>query len=262
MAPAKARDILICGMQYDHELREGTMSVLDLAPVAARLGVQGVEYREVYWKDKARELPALREQLRQLGLKATYATTTPLYSADPSVQAQLRQDLEDAHALGSPLLRVFRGEAPPAGDAGKAVVAAARAVVRQAGDYGMRLALENGNAGKRLADVRETLAQLASPVMGTNVDISNYAIDGQDPVAAIRALAPWIIYAHLKDVKQTPEGGKATYLGNGSLPLGDILAAFDATGRDFPFCFEFGGEGDPEMALTRSLAYMRRLMGQ
>ena len=85
------------------------MAVTELAPVAARLGLDGVEYREVYWRDKATELPAVREQVARLGLRLTYCTFTPLFNADPAARQQLLADIDDAAALGSPLLRVFLG---------------------------------------------------------------------------------------------------------------------------------------------------------
>ncbi|MHB1005696.1 MAG: sugar phosphate isomerase/epimerase family protein [Chloroflexota bacterium] len=258
---AKARQILICAVQFDQEIRSGAMSLLDLAPIAAKHGARGVEYRDIYWKDKARELPALRSQLDRSGLMATYATFTPLYHVDPAKQAKLLQDVDDANALGAPLLRVFRGEPPVAGPAGDDARRAAQRVIARAGDLGLRLALENhiGEFGWRLSDVRDALLSLDSPVMGTNVDIANYAVTGEDALAAIKTLAPWVIYAHLKDARSTPEGLKQTYLGNGSLPLAELVAAIEAVGQPVPLCFEFGGGGDPEGAIAKSMVLMQTL---
>lgn len=255
------RDILICGAQFDAELKSGAMSQLELAPIAARLGAQGVEYREVYWKNKAVELPAAREELDRLGLKRTYATFTPLFNRDPERQERLMRDLEDAHSLGAPLMRVFRGERPDDGPDGARMLDAARAVLERAAGYGTRLALENfiGPGGTHMNEVKETLERLGSPAIGANIDTSNYVINEQDPIEAVRLLAPWIVYTHLKDARHTPEGLKATYLGNGIIPIDQVISALDATGRDFPLCFEFGGEGDPEGAIAKSLRYLDRL---
>ncbi len=260
MGSKTRRQVYLCAVQFDAELRAGKLAILDVAPVAVRYGLQGVEYRDVYWQDKARELPAVRDQLVQLGLTPVYATFTPLFSRDPAKQAQLRQDVADAHALGARLLRVFRGERPT-GVEDAALRDAAQAVVDLAAGYGIQLALENhiGHLGNQLADVLETLEWFAPSVMGTNVDIANYACNGQDPVEAIKVLAPRIVYCHLKDAKETPAGLKQTYLGNGSLPLRAIMAALDATGRSFPFTFEFGGEGDPEGALAKSIAHLAEI---
>ncbi len=257
------RDILICGVQFDTELKSGSMSPLELAPIARKLGAQGVEYREVYWKDKAKELPAVREQLDSLGLKRTYATFTTLFNGSPEKQQQLMQDLDDAHALGAPMMRVFRGGRPSDSPEDTHMLEAARSVLARAASYGMRLALENfvGPGGTHMNDIKETIERLASPAIGANIDTSNYVVNKQNPVDAVRLLAPYIIYTHLKDARETADGLKPTYLGNGIIPIADIIAALDATGRDFPLCFEFGGEGDPERAISKSIEYLERIWG-
>ncbi len=262
MSTKGPREVLISGVQFDEPLRSGAMSVLELAPIARRLGADGVEYREVYWHDKEKELPALRDQLAHLGMKVTYATFHTLYNRDPNQRQLLLQDLEDAHALGAPLMRVFRGERPGSAPEDAAMRDAARLLVERARDYGMRLALENfsGLPGSRPEEIQEVLELLDSPVMGVNIDFANYAGNGIDPIRAIQDLAPHIIYTHLKDQRQTAEGKRVnSYLGSGFLPLQDILAALEATGRDFPFCFEFQGEGDPEGGIAKSIQYLAKL---
>lgn len=261
MTPRPRRDILICGYQFADPLKSGAMSILELAPIAAKLGVQGVEYRPIYWKDKARELPVVRDQMHKLGLKAAYATFTTLFNSDPAKQVKLMQDLEDAHALGAPFMRVFRGVRPWGAPEEPAMLDAARSAIDRAGQYGMRLALENfgGAPGDRLSDILETLAMLDSPVMGTNVDTSNYARWGDDVVEAIHTLAPQIIYCHFKDAKRTETEVVSTYIGDGVLPIPEIVAALDEVGRHFPICFEFPVRGDPIVAITKSLAYLATL---
>ncbi|MGE5618721.1 MAG: sugar phosphate isomerase/epimerase family protein [Sphingomonadaceae bacterium] len=262
MSTAARRDILISGVQFDRELRSGKISVLELAPIALRHGLAGVEYREVYWHDKATELPALREQLARLGLKAVYATFNTLFSRDPEKQKLLVQDLEDAHALGAPFMRVFRGERPTASPADASMRDAAKALVERAASYGMRLALENysGIPGSRPEEILEALEILDSPVVGVNIDFANFAGHGIDPIEAIERLAPWIIYTHLKDHRPTADGKAVnSYLGSGNLPLPAILESLEATGRNFPYCFEFLGEDDPEGSIAKSIAYLSGL---
>jgi len=260
---ALKRDVLICGVQFDAELKSGSMSPLVLAPLAQKLGAQGVEYREVYWKDKASELPAVREQLDGLGLKRTYATFTTLFNRDPEKQRLLLQDLEDARALGAPLMRVFRGERPGDAPDDAPVLEAAHAALEKAAEYGIRLALENfvGSVGNKMEEIKETIERLASPAIGANIDTSNYVINKQSPVDAVRLLSPYIVYAHLKDARDTADGIKPTYLGNGFIPMGELIAALDETGRDFPVTFEFPGEGDPAGAIVKSIAYLTEFWG-
>lgn len=257
-AEAGSRDFLISASHFEKELKSGSMSVLDLAPLAAKYGAQGVEYRDVYWKDKVRELPAVGNQLARMKLKATYTTVTTLYNRDQAKQKQLLQDIEDAKSLGSPLLRVQLGVRPGSGPEDAAVRRAAKEAVDYAKSLGIKLALENNSRppGEKLSDIKATLEEFNSPALGTNIDFANYAVNDQDPIEAIKSLTPWIIYVHAKDAKKTEKGWTTTYLGGGTLPLKEILSALDATGRTFLFCFEFPGEGDPEGGIVKSKAYM------
>jgi sugar phosphate isomerase/epimerase len=255
------RQIFISAVQFDQPLRSGKASVLDLAPVAAAVGAQGVEYRDVYWQDKNAELPAVKRQLVQLKLQAAYTTVTPLYHPDASAQQQLLRDIEDARDLGAILLRVNLGQRPGPGPADAKTHYAGRMAVERAAALRVHLTLENNS--KRpdhlLSDVKETLDTFSCRFFGANVDFANYVTTGQDPIAAVRGLARWINYVHAKDARKTPEGWQSTYLGNGTLPLKDILGALDETGKRVPLCFEFPGEDDPEGSIRKSLAFLAGL---
>ncbi|GAA1861312.1 sugar phosphate isomerase/epimerase family protein [Asanoa iriomotensis] len=244
-----SHDVYVCGTPYEKALRSGEMSVLDLGPIAAKVGAAGVEYRTVYWQDVETELPAVVDQAAALGLCVTYASFATLYGGDEDTEAGLLRDIAHARALGSPLLRVFRG----AGDDDTV----ARAVLAAAEAAGVTLALENfvKAPGNRLAEVIGTVRALDSPALGVNVDVGNYVKNGQDPVAAAAALAPWTVYCHFKDVRMGDDGPVATYPGNGFVDLPAVLAALDP---DVPFGFEYPGEGDPESAIRAGLEYVRR----
>lgn len=255
------RAIFISAVQFDEQLTAGNKTVLDLAPVAASLGVQGVEYRDVYWKDKAAELPAARRQLAQFKLKAAYTTMAPLYHPDPAQQRQLLQDIEDARALGAILLRVNLGERPGDGPADAGAHYGGRKAVERAAALRVPLSLENNAKapGHLLADIRETLEVFGCRWLGTNIDFANYAATDQEPITAIRTLARWINYIHAKDARKTGEGWQSTYLGAGTLPLKEIVTALDMAKGTVPFCFEFPGAGDPDNAIRESLDFMARL---
>ena len=258
-----AREIFVSAVQFDEQLKSGSRTVLDLAPIAAAIGVRGVEYRDVYWKDKRAELPAVKRQLVQLKLRAAYTTMTPLYHPDPATQQQLRKDIEDARDLGAVVLRINLGQRPGSGPADAKTHYAGRMAVERAAALRVKLTLENNAKAPDhlLSDVRDTLDTFSCRFFGTNIDFANYATTGQDPIAAIRGLARWINFIHAKDVRKTAAGWESTYLGNGTLPLKEIVAALDSVGRTTPFCFEFPGEGDPEGGIRKSLAFLAKLDG-
>jgi len=257
------REIFISAVQYDDRLRSGGMSVLELAPLAAAFGVQGVEYRDVHWRNKRVELPEVKRQLVQLKLRAAYTTMAPLYHLDPAVQQRLLGDIEDARDLGATLLRVNLGQRPGAGPGDVTIHYAGRMAVERSAALRVRLTLENNSKAPDhlLSDVQQTLGTFSCRFLGTNLDFANYVTTGQDPIAAIRALTRWLNYTHAKDVRQTADGWQSTYLGNGTLPLKEIIAALEATGKRFPFCFEFPGEGDPERGIRQSLEFLAALEG-
>ena len=161
------------------------------------------------------------------------------------------------------MLRVILGESPGDRRDAAAIQMAAREAIERASKRRIRMSLENNSKapGHTVAEIKGAVEEFNCRFLVVNIDFANFVTTGQDAVTAIQALAPRINYTHAKDAKKTPDGWKATYLGNGGLPLQDIIAALDATGRRVPFCFEFPGEGDPEGAIRKSLEFMARLGG-
>jgi sugar phosphate isomerase/epimerase len=263
VASRSTREIFVSAVQFDEQLRAGSRTVLDVAPAAAAVGARGVEYRDVYWKDKAMELPAVKRQLAELKLKASYTTMTPLYHADPAKQQQLLRDIEDARDLGAVLLRINLGQRPGPGPADAKTHYAGRMAVERAAALRVHLTLENNAVapGHLLSDIKETLATFSCRFFGTNVDFANYVTTGQDPLEAIRDLARWINYVHAKDARKTAAGWQSTYLGDGTLPMKEIIGALDATGKAVPFCLEFPGGADPEGSIRKSLEFLATLNG-
>jgi sugar phosphate isomerase/epimerase len=255
---SSASNALISTMQYHNELGAGAMSLLDVVTAAHRLGAGGVEFRADYWRDKERDIAAVRHAAAEQGLLAIYATMATLFTQDAAGDEQLRQDTDDAVALGSPLLRVFLGTAPD--DTEDPTWERARAAVTYAADRGIILALENfaRASGCRVAEIARVLDAIDAPTLQTNVDIGNYALNEEDVVAAVQAFGPRVIMSHLKDAA----GAGATYLGGGTLPLPNILAAFEALPQPIIHCFEFPGNGDPNEHIAKSLAYLRVGQGQ
>jgi sugar phosphate isomerase/epimerase len=245
------RPVFISVVQYQERIAAGMTSITDLFDTAHRLGAEGVELRPQFWKEKARELPAARDRAAHHGLLVTYATMGRLFDTDP---ASLRMDIDDARALGSPLLRVFPGPVPADDD--EAGWERGREIARYAGSRGVTLALENfvGTPGGTLDEIERTLARI--PAMMTNIDIGNYPRHHQDVPAAIRAIGDRAVSAHLKDADDDPARG-TTYLGGASLPLPAILDALDALPQRLLYIFEFNGGDDPDDRITRSLAYLR-----
>jgi sugar phosphate isomerase/epimerase len=235
------------------------MSVVDVPEAVKRAGADGLELREVYWKDKAAELPAVREKMSALGLRPTYATFTTLLNAEPAKREQLLVDLDDAHALGANILRVFRGAWPQGDDV--ETWRAARETIARAERYGIQLALENfvNVPGNRRVEVHTALLVFNTPTVQNNFDTSNYVLNGEDLLANAEVLRDFICYSHLKDVRVVEGKKQVVRIGAGELPFDRLLQIYDATGRDFPVTLEHPGEGDPERAIAQSLEHLHAL---
>jgi sugar phosphate isomerase/epimerase len=255
----KSRTVLISTVQYESELRSGAIDFRGVLDVAKRLGVDGVEFRDVYWKDKGADISMVCSALQDLGLIATYATFTTLFGGEQANQEALRTAVDDAAALGAVLVRVFPGHVPAADDtpawekASEAIEYAARRAVTVAVENFVRA------PGCHLSEVKQVLDRIRTPSLRTNLDIGNYAMNGEDVAVAIRTLGDRIISSHLKDVADTPDGPVATYLGGGNLPLASLLAEFDRLPQPVFHCFEFGGGGDPEDRIRKSLDLLATL---
>jgi sugar phosphate isomerase/epimerase len=249
---AGQRPVLVSAVQFQEAFDAGAMAVAEMLAAAKRHGADGFEIRPEFWREKGRELPAAREQAARDGLLLTYATHNRFPLFDPAATDTLRQDIEDARALGSPFLRIFPGAVPADDD--NAGWERGRGLAAYAAERGITIALENyaRTPGGTLAEVRRTLAGI--PALRTNVDIGNYTNHGEDVPGAIRALGDRVVSAHLKD--QGTRGAVA--LGEGDLPLAPILAALDALPQRVLYMFEFGGGGDPDAAIAASMAYLRQ----
>lgn len=252
------RPIFISVMQFEDRLKAGTLTVFDVIETAVRVGADGVELRRETWPNWQQELKAARAKIEAMGLMVAYATHVTLFSDDEAGQQVLRQDIEAASIVGSPILRVFQGPAPSTDDDPR--WDAARAVVDDADGRGVILALENyvGMPGGKLAEIQRVLQLIDHEALGTNIDIGNYTQHGQDVVAAIAAIGDRAVYAHIKD-KSGVSGEPPVYLGAGVMPLPQIMAALDRLPQPLPYCFEFRGGDDPEAGITASLQYLRQL---
>ena len=80
--------ILMSTVQYDGELRTGQIDLTEVMRTAKRLGVDGVELRDVYWGDKTADIVACRRLSEDIGLRLTYATFARLFGDEPNGRDQ------------------------------------------------------------------------------------------------------------------------------------------------------------------------------
>ena len=255
------RPVLISVVQYMPQLESGAMKISEFVNKGHEFGVDGVELRREAWPAYASELSTVRKQIEELGLIVTYATFSTLFNEDEAAHQLLLEDVRTAAAVGAPLLRVFPGATAAADDVKG--WAKAREAVNLAGSLGIQIALENfaRTPGGTLAEVTHILEQIDTPALRTNIDIGNYPLHNQDPIAAIQAIGDKAIYAHIKDYGGSPTAGP-TRFGEGVLPLADIFAALDQLPQRIILCFEFAGGPDPDQHIRDAFALTKSLLGK
>lgn len=249
---ADNRPAILCLIQYVESLSNGSMTVYDVLEKAHQHGLAGVELRREQWPNLHEEREQMRSKLDELGLIATFATFNTLFSKDEAGQKQMLNDIVYAQTLDVEFIRIFAGDVPQ--DTNDPRWAGAREAVEVAERSGMKIALENISEaiGGKLADIRRVLDHFPTDTLGTNIDIGNYALNGEDVPEAIRTVGERAIGAHLKD----RASGDNTYLGGGDLPMAAIFTELEKLPQRVIYCYEFNGGDDPDERIRKSQAYI------
>ena len=107
--------------------------------------------------------------------------------------------------------------------------------------YPLLVGLEN-HKDLHAPELVELLHLLDSPRIGACVDFGNNISLLESPMDTMKALAPFAITTHLKDmaVKRTPDGFELSEvpLGEGILPLAEMIAELHARRPEAPLCLE------------------------
>jgi sugar phosphate isomerase/epimerase len=236
-----------------------TDGVDEMIAIADAAGLESVEmwYPTNYRRDT---VPGTMAKLADAGLTTIcISTPTSLYGArrDASV-ALLHEALDLAARHGVGLVNTYFGNAPLVNDTA-AVAAYAEAVepiLRRAESLGVTVVLENefdafgwDPAGSDITRRPPVLAELCrridSPAFGLTFDPANFVCASVDAVhEALPALAQYIRYVHVKDVKPADEASdddwprysdhgdvyRTTRLGDGEVGWADLVASLTAHG--------------------------------
>ena len=243
----------------------------------------GVELLDYFWRDAQREIPQVKQRIEAAGLEiAVYAASNnfvkPAASARQQEVDELKRNVDIALELGVDTMRVFSGDAREgvAADAGMSwILEGLSASAAYAEARGVTLALENhGRFAGRSDQVRDIIERVGSPALRANFDTGNFLLVGQDPVAAARELAPYVVLAHLKDMRiagadepghrfELDDGTVLTgsAVGDGLVDLPAVFAVLREAGYAGWLSLEFEGSEDPlAVGVPRSLAAARRLL--
>jgi sugar phosphate isomerase/epimerase len=185
--------------------KPGKMSLFDLTDMAARWGLDAIEPTSYYFlKTDDEYLVALKRKVFLAGLEISGTPTNNNFAlpAGPELEkskARIREWVDHAVVLGSPVIRVFAGNArgaPSREESLRFIVEAFKDVSQYAGKHGVFLALENhGFMTETADDVLRIVDAVGSDWLSVNLDTGNFR---DKPYEQIAKLAPRAVACQIK----------------------------------------------------------------
>ncbi|MEZ0263217.1 MAG: sugar phosphate isomerase/epimerase family protein [Phycisphaerae bacterium] len=198
-----------------------------------------------------------------------YATSVTLVAPGPDRWQQMLDECHRyatlAQRTATPYLRIFGGAATGGLTDDEARATArrhVRQIVKVCKPRGVTPLLETHNAYTTADAMRELVHDLDPADVGVLWDVEHTTRAGESPTELARALAPWLRYVHLKDSRPdpTPHAPRQTrpcLIGDGDLPLPDVLAALASIRYDGWVCLETEKRWHPDVAPAPELSIPR-----
>jgi len=256
----------------------------------ASMGVAGIEFSGIDGGQRispTRRADSLRRRCEKAGLRvAGYSIGAELYGP-PSRQceavAAVMQHVDIAAALGAPTMRhdVTRGPAARSKSVSfNSVLARVVPAIREIADYaaerGVVTSLENhGFYLQKATRVEALLKKVDHPNFGLTLDMGNFLCVNDDPVAAVRRLAPYAVMVHVKDfhvrakktmpgkgwfATPTPIALRGAILGHGTVDIpAQLRLLYKARYRGW-MSLEFEGIENPVQAVGWGLDCLKPML--
>lgn len=192
--------------------------------------------------------------------------------ADPAVRAQNRADavryLELANQLESPLIRVFCGQPDDGATAATAVERLSESLAELAPvaeRHGVGIALETHDAMSAGRTVADVLAGVPARSIGALWDSHHPYRMGETPEETLGLLADRLLLTHVKDARRAGDGWQLVLLGEGEVPVREMLIALHRHGWSGWVSVEWEKKWhpeipDPEVALPQHASLLREYL--
>lgn len=250
-------------------------SVFDFLDFCAVRAYRQVELLNVFWRNEKEELPRLLERIQHDRFTvAAWAVENDFAREDYAAQvAEIVRGVEVAQLLGTDTVRVFAAH-PRSGIDLSATLATVVRGLKEAAEVaekaGVTLAVENhGLLAGRSTQIVEILDRVGSPWVQANADLGNFLLVDEDPREAVGRLLPRIAHVHVKDMQPVNDGGwtslgghhyRGAQVGEGIVPIRDLLALLDQAGYTGYLSLEFEGDGDEAAGVDGSVAALWELL--
>ncbi len=244
-------------------------------------GYDGIEWRGLgpdldLTQSPAFDTPAALARTRQAHADAGMEicgldTSARLADADEAVWIEHRDHayrfIDLAAALHAPFVRVFGGDGPAGEDRAETAKRLADRL-RLLGEYAQKaggmvtVVLETHDAFSTGRQVAEAMRQASHPLVGALWDLHHPYRQGESPEQTWAALGPFVRHTHVKD--STP-GGTYCLLGEGDIPIKEMLALLINGGYDGWINLEWEKRwvpslADPEVAFPQYVRTLRQYL--
>ncbi len=250
----------------------------DIYPMAKDLGFDGIEIRGVsgraFAPNTAPFLPTkrarTRAQLERLGLEI------PCFSSNCELADKSRREdnineimryIELASDMGTPYVRVLlsRDVRPVGGVDDAYVIDLLRQMGELAGIYDVCVLVETTSEYADTARLARVLDEVDLPSVGALWDLHHpYRLRGEAPATSVANLGRHLRYCQVKDSVQVGDRFEYRMMGEGDLPLREMLDELVASGYDGYMTFEWVTRwaadiavGEAGIVFPQFLGYMR-----
>jgi sugar phosphate isomerase/epimerase len=209
-------------------------------------------------------------ELRRRGLEMPCLNTSvTLVTAAPERWQMMLDECQRyaglAEKTGTKFLRVFGGAVPKemTRDEGRNLAKRhLRQIVKICQPHGCMPLLETHDDWSRSDEVRELLSELQPTDVGVLWDLEHPYRKGEKPLDAARGVERYLKHVHIKDSVRVEPKNSPRLLGEGTLPLGELLGALKAVNYDGWICLETEKRWhpeapDPEVSIPQFANWMR-----
>lgn len=285
----------VSSYSFSRYVREGRLDLFGVIKTAAEIGFQGIEFSgfgpDGEGVDKIELAKKVKEACAEAGLTimswtigANFLNPAGGGSVDDEI-ARLRGEVDICAALGAPKMRHdatggFPGRKNDLSDLIEALPIVAngyRGVTEYAADKGVKTMVENHGFFFQDSERVEALINLVgNPNFGALVDIGNFLCADEEPMRAVKRMAPYAFHVHAKDFHvKCPctdpgegwfrsRGGtwlRGSIIGHGNVNIKGCIDILKESGYDGFLSIEFEGMEDNLQALKIGHANLARYAG-
>jgi sugar phosphate isomerase/epimerase len=172
----------------------------------------------------------------EIGMRSICPTSNLFDQSQGPADEQLSRMIWAAGVVGSPIVRAVMGNrydrraSVPIDAHIENTARVLRCVRSRALDAGIRIAIENHGGDMRACELKMLIEEAGTDFVGACLDSGNLLMTLDVPLAALEALAPYVLSSHLRDseIWRTPQGVAVRWvrLGEGNVGIREYLRRY------------------------------------